>query len=157
MFYDPLGIISPLSLQTRLLFKNICNEKLDWDDIILEKFAKEWSNLLNSLGDIKHINIDRYVSTTSNPGNVLELHGFCDASKVAFCTAIYIRVISNSIVVASALTAKCRLVPNKDYAIPRLQFLACLLFSSHMNTVLYQSKSRYTQFMAELTLNFPSG
>ena len=26
MFYDPLGIISPLLLQTCLLFKNICNK-----------------------------------------------------------------------------------------------------------------------------------
>ena len=61
MFYDSLGVISPLVLQTRLLFKNICNEKLDWDDVIPEKFAKEWSVLLKSLGNIKHIDIDRYV------------------------------------------------------------------------------------------------
>ena len=40
IFYDQLGVISPLILQTRLLFKNICNEKLDWDDIIPKKFAK---------------------------------------------------------------------------------------------------------------------
>ena len=71
-----------------------------------ETFAKEWSNLLNSLGDIKHINIDRYVSTTSNP-DVLELHGFCNASKVAFYTPIYIRVISNSTVVTLVPTTKC--------------------------------------------------
>ena len=105
--YDPLGVISPLVLQTHLIFKNICNEKLDWDDIIPEKFAKEWSNLLNSLGDIKHINIDRYVSTTSNPDDVLGIHYFCDVSKVAYCAAIYVRVISNSSVVTSLLTAKC--------------------------------------------------
>ena len=43
MFYDPLGFIPPKVLQTRLLFKKqkICNKKLDWDDVILEKFAKE--------------------------------------------------------------------------------------------------------------------
>ena len=34
-----------------------------------------------------HINIDRYVSTTSNPDDVLELHGFSDVSKVACCAA----------------------------------------------------------------------
>ena len=136
MFFDPLGVISPLVLQTRLLFKNICNEKLDWDDVILEKFAKEWSVLLKSLGNIKHIDIDRYVSTTSNPDDIFELHGFCDASKVAYCAAIYVRVISNSSVVTSLLTAKCRLVPNKDHTIPRLELLVCLMLSSHMNTVI---------------------
>ena len=71
----------------RLLLKNICNKKLHWDKIIPKKFAKEWNNLLNSLGDIKHINNDRYVSTTLNPDEVLELQGFYDESKVAYCAA----------------------------------------------------------------------
>ena len=53
----------------------------------------------------------------------------------SFCAAIYIRVISNSSVVTSLLTAKCRLVPMKDHSILRLELLACLLLSSHMNTV----------------------
>ena len=106
MFYDPLGVIPPMVLQTCLLFKNICNKKLAWDDVIPNKFAKEWNNLLKSLGNIKHINIDRYVSTTSNP-DVLELHGFCDESTAAYCAAIYIRVISNSPVITSLLVAKC--------------------------------------------------
>ena len=34
IFYDPLEVISPLVLQTSLLFKNICNEKLYCNDII---------------------------------------------------------------------------------------------------------------------------
>ena len=98
MFYDPLGVIPSMVLQTCLLFKNICNKKLAWD-VIPAKFAKEQNNLLKSLGNIKHINIDGYVSATSNPDDVLELHGFCDASTVAYCAAIYIRVISNSPVI----------------------------------------------------------
>ena len=61
IFYDPLGVLSPFVLQTCLLFKSVCNEKLYWNDIIPETFIKEWSSLLNSLGDINHINIDRYV------------------------------------------------------------------------------------------------
>ena len=92
--------LSPLVLQAVLLFKDIYNEKLDWDDIIPEKFAKEWGNLLISFKDIKDINIDRYVSATSNPDDVLELHGLCDTSKVTYYAAIYFRVISNSSVVA---------------------------------------------------------
>ena len=107
MFYDPLGFIPPMALQTCLLFKNICNKKLAWDDVIPDKFVKEWNNLLKSLGNIKHINIDRYVSTTSNPDDVLELHGFCDASTAAYCAAIYSRIISNSPVITSLLLAKC--------------------------------------------------
>ena len=74
-------------MRARLLFKNICNKRLHRDNIIPKKFTKEWNNLLNTLGDIKHVNINRYVSTTSNPDEVLEPHGFYDESKVAYCAA----------------------------------------------------------------------
>ena len=74
MFYDLLGVISPLVLQTRVLFTKISIKKINWDDVIHKTFAKELSNLLNSPRNIKHINIDRYVSTISNPDDVLELH-----------------------------------------------------------------------------------
>ena len=40
MFYDPLGVIPSMVLQTCLLFKNICNKKLAWY-VIPEKFAKK--------------------------------------------------------------------------------------------------------------------
>ena len=105
--------------------------------LIPEKFAiEEWRNFLNSFGYIKHINIDCYISTTSNPDDVLELHGCCDASKVAYCAATYTRYIYNSSVISSLLTAECSLVPNKDHTIPRLESLACLLLSFRMNTVI---------------------
>ena len=32
------------------------------------------------------------------------------------------------------ITVKCRLVPNNDHTIPRLELLACLLLPFHMNT-----------------------
>ena len=114
---------------------------------------------MKSLGNIKHINIDCYVSTTSNPDDVLELHGFCDASTVAYCAAIYIRVISNSPVITSLLVAKCRLVQMKDHSIPRLELLACLLLLPIWILLLNvsQSKSKYAEFIAGLTLKFPYG
>ena len=74
MIYDLLGVISPLVLQTRVLFTKISNKKVNWDDVIHKKFAKELSNLFKSPRNIKHINIDQYVSTISNPDDVLELH-----------------------------------------------------------------------------------
>ena len=80
---------------------------------------------MKSLGNIKHINIDYYVSTRSNPDDVLELHGFCDASEVAYCATIYIPVISNSSVITSLLATKCQLVPMKGHSIPSLELLAC--------------------------------
>ena len=44
--------------------------------------------------------------------------------------------VSYYFIITSLLTAKCRLNPNKDHNIPRLELLASLLLSFHMNTVL---------------------
>ena len=113
---------------------------------------------MKSLGNIKHINIDCYVSTTSNPDDVLELHGFCDASEVAYCATIYIPVISNSSVITSLLAAKCQLVPMKGHSIPSLELLACYYLPIWILLLnVSQSKSKYAEFIAGLTLKFLYG
>ena len=72
---------------------------MPWDVITAEKFAKELNKILNNLNGINHTNIDHYVPTTSNPVDILEFHGFCDIPNGANFTAIYIRAMSNFIVI----------------------------------------------------------
>ena len=39
-FFDPLGLLSPVTRQTKLLFKNVCETKSDWDDDLVEPLLK---------------------------------------------------------------------------------------------------------------------
>ena len=44
--FDPLGLLSPVTLQTKLLFKNIYETKSDWDDDLVELLYSKWKNFV---------------------------------------------------------------------------------------------------------------
>ena len=80
--FDPLGLISLLTLQGKLLFKLLCIYKSDWDDglnnIIKQKFLK----FLNDLKNIKEISMSRAIHEAFKKQicNV-ESYCFCDSSR----------------------------------------------------------------------------
>ena len=83
MFYDPLGLVCPVTLQPKLFFKRLCVNKLDWDDDITpEEISQKWNNAKVLKFDInRHIHIE-------NKGEIIELHGFADASIQAYTAAV---------------------------------------------------------------------
>ena len=42
MFFDPFGLISPIVLQTKFFFKQLCNLKVNWDDPVPDDILNEW-------------------------------------------------------------------------------------------------------------------
>ena len=49
MFFDPLGLISPIVLQTKFFFKQLCNLKVDWDDPVPDDISNERFHFINNL------------------------------------------------------------------------------------------------------------
>ena len=46
-FYDPLGLVSPVTVQFKLLFKALCEAKVEWDQqLVGELLLKSWNLLL---------------------------------------------------------------------------------------------------------------
>ena len=41
MFFDPLGLISPIALQIKILFKEACALKYTWDNVLNDKFIEK--------------------------------------------------------------------------------------------------------------------
>ena len=60
---------------------------------------------------------------------IVELHGFADASKQAYAAVIYLPIIKNSQACVSPLVAKTRVAPLKTLSIPRLEFCAAHLLA----------------------------
>ena len=50
MFFDPLGLICPLVLQIRLLFKEACIFNVKWDDLLPTDFEVKYNNFIEQLG-----------------------------------------------------------------------------------------------------------
>ena len=49
MFYDPIGLISPIILQFRLIFHKICAGKYNWDTELPSNFVTLWNKLIKEL------------------------------------------------------------------------------------------------------------
>ena len=87
MFYDPLGLISLIVVQPKLLFKKLCIRKYDWDSILSTEYINKWYKFINDLNSLKSIFVDRFVLCNCKVKQI-ELHGFCDRSIDAYCASL---------------------------------------------------------------------
>ena len=120
MFLDPLGIISPLVLQAKVIFKGVCLLKFSWDDNLPTILTNKWESFINELKSVKTKEIHRHVLYCDS--NKTELHGFCDVSTVAYGAVVYARSACAHGVKVSLWAAKSCVVPSKEQTVPRVEF-----------------------------------
>ena len=129
MFFDPLGLISPIVLQTKILFKEACALKCTWDDVLNDEFIEKWNKFFKVLEKLTPIKVGRYLFTNYYDVIDFELHGFCDASIETYSASVYVRLCKNDIIATNLVTAKSKIVPSKKLTVPRLELMSCLLLS----------------------------
>ena len=47
--YDPLGLVSPVTLQGKLIYRDICHSNVSWDADLPQKLQQRWNKFVNSL------------------------------------------------------------------------------------------------------------
>ena len=57
--FDPLGIISPITVSMKALFQELCVEKLGWDDELNEGHKERWDSWVKDLVKTKVITFNR--------------------------------------------------------------------------------------------------
>ena len=131
MFFDPMGLISPITLQTKLIFQELRRNKLEWDEVIHDRNSiNKWTNFLHDLGQFHLINALRHILCCQ--GQNVELHGFSDSSERAYEACVFVGVSCEHGSSVRLWTSKCRLAPVKKLPIPQLKLMACLLLSKLM-------------------------
>ena len=65
----------------------------------------------------------------------VELHGFGDASKAAFCAVLYIRIATDGNCYSSLVCSKSSVAPLENQSTPRLELLAGLTLARLVSTV----------------------
>ena len=45
-FYDPLGFLSPVTFQFKMLFQDVCAARLNWDELLSGALITKWNSLL---------------------------------------------------------------------------------------------------------------
>lgn len=127
--FDPLGFISPVIVRAKILMQRIWVRNLGWDDAIPTDLATEWQVFAADRKNITKIRVPRWLHTPEVIEDV-QLHGFCDASQVAYGAVLYLRSTYVTKSIGSQLIcAKSRVAPLKIVSLPRLELCAALLLS----------------------------
>ena len=119
--YDPMGIISPVVIQLKLFFQELCQSKITWDEPLGEVLRERWKRLLNGL---RLMRVSRCLSLEFN--EPMRLVGFCDASVKAYAALVYLQ---NGKKECSLIVSKTRVAPLPAQTIPRLELLGALLLA----------------------------
>ncbi len=134
--YDPVGFVSPVTIRFKVLFQELCEEKVDWDEPLPHHFLTKWRTLVSSLRHSAPFSIPRcYFDSLFVPTTSWSLVGFCDASKTAYAAVVYLHCKSVSGCSARFVACKTRVAPIKTQTIPSLELLSALLLSKLMDNV----------------------
>ena len=92
--FDPIGLITPFTVRSKLLLQGLWTQGVGWDDEIPVGTAVSWNQWVEELSELEHLHIPRcYTDLPLSQNPKVELHAFGDASEVAYATAVYLRVV----------------------------------------------------------------
>ncbi|GFW11118.1 integrase catalytic domain-containing protein [Trichonephila clavipes] len=106
---------------------------------------EKWLIWCKELPLLYHLRILRLVldSTNDEVSDLIEIHIFCDASKLAYGAAAYVKVRKQNEVLVSLITSKTRAVLLKAVTLPRLELLGALVaarLSSRVQEIIRKKK-----------------
>lgn len=135
--YDPLGLIAPFVIHSKILMQDIHASRIAWDEKILDKEFTRWKNWIYELREIEKCKIPRCYQLKNFKVMSIELHVFSDASLKAYSSVAYWRfVLMNGTIHTAFIIAKSRVAPLKSSTVPRLELQAALLGVRLAKTVL---------------------
>ncbi|XP_062703648.1 uncharacterized protein LOC134286094 [Aedes albopictus] len=126
--FDPLGLLAPITVLAKRLMQQTWAAKIGWDESLSDDILRDWLQLRNSLASVRDIEIPRPV--TGPAYESLELHGFADASGIAYGACLHVRsILPNDCCVVRLLCSKSKIAPLQELTIPRKELCAAVLLS----------------------------
>lgn len=131
--YDVLGWFAPSVVMVKILLKQVWEARIDWDDTVPPVIADTWDKWRRELPLLTNKLIPRCYYPRNMRVSSVQLHGFSDASELAYAAVTYLRVVdSYERVHVSLIMSKTKVAPIRRQSIPRLElcgshFLASLL------------------------------
>ena len=115
-FFDPLGVLSPLTILFKMFCQCLCEAKRDWDTTLSDQLLTEWDRLLTVLKEAKKVSVPRCVIFHTYKS--AKLIGFCNAFTKAYAAVVYLKFeseVQTQVVFLSAIT---RVAPVHQCTIP---------------------------------------
>ena len=134
--YDPLGFLSPITIQFKKLMQELCKAKMGWDQALRGELLNKWNKLVQDLEVSPQIALPRcYFGSVQDERTSCRLYGFCDASSAAYAAVVYLVRETSGRKHSAFVTSKTRVTPLKPLTIPRLELLSAVLLARLVVTV----------------------
>ena len=111
--YDPLGVVSPITLVGKIIFRDTCEAKLKWNEQLQGNLRKQWEAWAISLSE--RIGVTRSIAFSREEICAIDLHGFGDASGQGTCAAVYAHIIQPSMSRQGLIASKSGLSKKGDH------------------------------------------
>lgn len=126
--FDPLGLLAPIIIYAKIIMQQLWLTGLGWDDELPEVVSKRWQDFKIELKQVEEVRVNRWCGHSG--AKVIQLHGFSDASQMAYAACVYARVQhDDGSVTVTLLAAKTKVSPIKQQCIPRLELNGAVLLS----------------------------
>ncbi|XP_055940883.1 uncharacterized protein LOC129971288 [Argiope bruennichi] len=142
--FDPLGLLGPVVTEAKIFLQQLWflimvnTYGLDWHEVLPEKQTKEWSNFVESLQSVSSMKFEGCILTEG--AEVIEIHGFADASEAACGAVIYSKCIKDGHASIKLISSKSRVSPLKRVTIPRLELCASVFLAKLVQKVIHALK-----------------
>ena len=119
--YDPLGLVSPILLGGKSIYREMCELGTRWDQELPEAMLKTWNKWNNNLPE--KIVIPRVFRLQHEKIEAIDFHVFSNASVIGAAVALYAVIYQSSGTSQGLVAAKSRL-SKKSLTILRLELVA---------------------------------
>ena len=118
--FDPFGLLSTFTITMNIQLQDIWKNGQMWDKPLEEAAEQNLTRTLRDMPQLADFKFPRYIGSTLSRN--VQVHIFCDASKVATALSAYIRI--TDVYGKTRLVfilGKTRVAPIKQHTIPKLE------------------------------------
>ncbi|XP_058837502.1 uncharacterized protein LOC131693593 [Topomyia yanbarensis] len=127
--FDPLNVLSPITIHLKIIFQELWRMQVGWDDQLPDGLVPKWNEWLAETVKLQEVRVPRYYFPGLPSFSSVELHAFCDASDKAFASVVYLVHRCGGKTYIAFVLAKSRVAPLKSQTVPRLELQGCVLAS----------------------------
>ena len=146
--YDPLGLVSPVSLVGKIIYREACDLKISWDKQLPVELLGKWTTWEQNLP--AQVEVPRSLVKHQEEIKAIDLHAFGDSSGKGVSSVVYAVTEQPSGSNQGIVASKSRLA-KKGLTIPRLELVA-----GHMSSnLLHNVRESLTGFPIRDTICWP--